>query len=48
VAAPGAVNPAVLQQGMKETGKLYFDVVGQEPDSIVFSSPTEDIVIFKG
>lgn len=33
VATPQGVNPATLAQGQKTTGKVYFDVVGDGPDS---------------
>lgn len=42
------VNPADLTQGQKRTGKLYFDVVGEQPDSVVYRSGVEDALIWKG
>lgn len=38
VATSQGVNPSTLPQGEKVTGKLYFDVTGQVPDSIFYSS----------
>ncbi|MGD9622185.1 MAG: MPT63 family protein [Mycolicibacterium sp.] len=38
-ATPQGVNPAVLAQGQKTTGKIYFDVVGGDsPDSVFYSA----------
>jgi hypothetical protein len=38
VATPQGVNPAPLAQGEKTTGKIYFDVTGEKPDSVFYSS----------
>jgi hypothetical protein len=35
VATPQGVNPATVAQGEKTTGKVYFDVTGDTPDSVV-------------
>ncbi|MGE4362484.1 MAG: MPT63 family protein, partial [Mycolicibacterium sp.] len=34
VATEQGVNPSTLAQGQKTTGKIYFDVTGQQPDSV--------------
>ncbi len=34
----------MLQQGDKTTGKLYFDVVGAEPNSVVYNDGTQDVM----
>lgn len=36
------VNPSPLPQGTKETGRLYFDVTGPTPASVVYTSGTEN------
>lgn len=36
VATPQGVNPATLAPGEKTTGKVYFDVTGDKPDSVVY------------
>ena len=35
VATPQGVNPAALAQGQQTSGKIYFDVTGAQPDSVV-------------
>ncbi|WP_428838934.1 MPT63 family protein [Mycobacterium kyorinense] len=37
VATPQGVNPAGLAQGQKTSGKIYFDVTGDNPNSIVYT-----------
>ncbi|SRX92880.1 Immunogenic protein MPT63 [Mycobacterium shimoidei] len=36
VATPQGVNPATLNPGGKTTGKIYFDVTGDAPNSVVY------------
>ncbi|MGD9620721.1 MAG: DUF1942 domain-containing protein [Mycolicibacterium sp.] len=36
VATPAGVNPATLAQGQTTSGKIYFDVTGSVPDSVVY------------
>lgn len=36
VATPAGVNPAILAQGQTTSGKIYFDVTGSLPDSVVY------------
>jgi hypothetical protein len=38
VATPQGVNPSTLAQGQKATGKIYFDVTGEKPDSVVYNA----------
>ncbi|MBU8808933.1 MPT63 family protein [Mycolicibacterium goodii] len=37
VPTPEGVNPAPLTEGASTTGKVYFDVEGPAPDSVVYS-----------
>lgn len=43
VATPQGVNPATLAQGQKTTGKVYFDVIGDKPDGVVYSEGGQDL-----
>ena len=43
VATPQGVNPATLAQGQQTTGKVYFDVVGDTPDSVVYNAGGQDL-----
>jgi hypothetical protein len=36
------VNPTGLAQGQSTTGKLYFDVTGESPDSVVYTDGGQD------
>lgn len=38
VATTQGVNPAPLAQGQKTSGKIYFDVTGEAPDSVFYST----------
>ena len=44
VATPQGVNPATIAQGQKTTGKIYFDVTGDAPDSVVYSAGDQDLL----
>ena len=46
VATPQGVNPAVLSQGQQSTGLIYFDVTGDAPDSVVYSSGGPDLAVW--
>jgi len=46
VATPQGVNPATLAQGEKTTGKVYFDVVGDSPDSVVYNAGDRDLLVW--
>jgi hypothetical protein len=41
---PQGVNPATLAQGQKTTGKVYFDVTGDAPDTGVYSAGDQDLL----
>lgn len=43
VATPQGVNPATLTQGEKTTGKVYFDVTGDVPNSVVYNANGKDL-----
>lgn len=44
VASPQGVNPAGLAPGETTTGKVYFDVTGAAPDTVVFSGSGQEAV----
>lgn len=46
VATPQGVNPSTLAPGDKTTGKLYFDVTGDNPDSVVFNAGGQDLLLW--
>ncbi|AFM19333.1 protein of unknown function (DUF1942) [Mycolicibacterium chubuense NBB4] len=46
VATPQGVNPSTLAQGQKTTGKIYFDVTGEKPDSVFYSSGGPDELLW--
>ncbi|WP_349319041.1 DUF1942 domain-containing protein, partial [Mycolicibacterium canariasense] len=46
VATPQGVNPSTLQQGEKTTGKVYFDVTGEAPDSVVYANADQDLIVW--
>jgi hypothetical protein len=46
VATPQGVNPATLAQGQKTTGKVYFDVTGAMPDSVVYNAGGVDLLVW--
>jgi Domain of unknown function (DUF1942) len=43
-ATPEGVNPATLAQGQKTSGKVYFDVTGDTPDTVVYNAGGEDLL----
>ncbi len=45
-AAPNGLSPAPLSQGTVANGKLYFDVTGPQPDSVVYNDGVEDVLIW--
>ena len=47
-ATPQGVNPATLAQGQKTTGKVYFDVTGDTPDSVVYNAGGQDLLVWVG
>ena len=42
VATAQGVNPSTLAQGEQTTGKVYFDVTGANPDSVVYTTMSGD------
>jgi len=46
VATPQGVNPSTLTQGEKTTGKVYFDVTGDTPDSVVYNAGGQDLLVW--
>ncbi|MCV7135852.1 DUF1942 domain-containing protein [Mycobacterium hodleri] len=46
VATPQGVNPATLTQGERTTGKVYFDVTGDTPDSVVYNDGSHDLLVW--
>ncbi|PQE00955.1 phosphopeptide-binding protein [Mycobacterium sp. EPG1] len=46
VATEQGVNPATLPQGQKTSGKIYFDVTGEAPDSVFYSSGVEEELLW--
>ena len=46
VATPQGVNPAALVQGQQTSGKVYFDVTGDVPDSVVYSAGGPDLAVW--
>lgn len=46
VATPQGVNPSTLSQGQQVTGKVYFDVTGDAPDSVVYSAGGPDLAVW--
>jgi hypothetical protein len=43
VATAQGVNPATLAQGQKTTGKVYFDVTGDQPSGVVYVAAGQDL-----
>ncbi|MDZ4264166.1 MAG: DUF1942 domain-containing protein [Mycobacterium sp.] len=46
VATPQGVNPSTLTQGQKTSGKIYFDVTGEQPDSVVYNAGGTDLLLW--
>ncbi|MGJ6127406.1 DUF1942 domain-containing protein [Mycolicibacterium sp. Y3] len=46
VATPQGVNPAALAQGQQTSGKVYFDVTGDVPDSVVYNAGGTDLAVW--
>lgn len=46
VATAQGVNPSTLGQGQETTGKLYFDVTGAQPDSVVYNNGGQDLLLW--
>ena len=48
VATPQGLRPDTLMQGMQNTGKIYFDVVGDVPNSVVLNDGMKDLLVWVG
>jgi hypothetical protein len=46
VATPQGVNPATLAPGQQTSGKVYFDVTGETPDSVVYNAGGQDLLVW--
>jgi uncharacterized protein DUF1942 len=46
VATEQGVNPSTLAQGQKTSGKIYFDVTGEHPDSVFYSAGGPDELLW--
>ncbi len=46
VATPQGVNPSTLAQGQETSGKVYFDVTGATPDSVVYNAGGQDLLVW--
>lgn len=46
VATAQGVNPSTLSQGQQTTGKVYFDVTGAAPDSVVYATNSTDLIVW--
>lgn len=44
VATPQGVNPSTLAPGQKTTGKVYFDVTGEAPTTVVYNDGERDLL----
>jgi hypothetical protein len=45
-ATPQGINPATLSSGEKTSGKVYFDVTGDTPDSVVYNAGGQDLLVW--
>jgi hypothetical protein len=46
IASPQGVKPSALAQGEKTSGKIYFDVTGAAPDSVVYNDGAQDLIVW--
>ncbi|OBI72379.1 MPT63 family protein [Mycobacterium sp. E740] len=46
VATPQGVNPSTIAQGQQTSGKVYFDVTGASPDSVVYNAGGRDLLVW--
>lgn len=42
------INPMSLAQGQSNSGKLYFDVTGEAPNSVAYNDGTQDLLLWVG
>ena len=45
VATPQGVNPATIAQGQETSGKIYFDVTGPAPGTVVYNAGGRDLLV---
>lgn len=43
---PNGLSPAPIAQGAQSSGKLYFNVTGTPPNSVVYNDGVEDVLIW--
>lgn len=50
LAAPswGGVSGVTLAEGQKSSGRIYFDVTGETPNSVVYNNGGEDLLVWVG
>jgi hypothetical protein len=41
------ISPATLSQGQEVGGKIYFDVTGTDPSSVVYNSMGQDLIVWQ-
>jgi hypothetical protein len=46
-ATPQGVNPSTLGQGEQTSGKIYFDVTGPKPESVVYNAAGQDLLVWE-
>lgn len=42
------ISPMSLMQGQRNSGKLYFDVTGEVPNSVAYNDGTKDLLLWVG
>jgi hypothetical protein len=45
---PDALSPAPINQGGQANGKVYFDVTGAPPTSVVYNDGVQDVLVWTG
>jgi hypothetical protein len=46
VTTPQGVNPSNLTEGGQTSAKIYYDVVGADPDRVVYNNGIQDLLIW--
>jgi Domain of unknown function (DUF1942) len=46
-AAPNAISGATIPEGQQATGKIYFDVTGPPPTTVVMNNGMEDLLVWE-
>ena len=41
------ISPATIAQGQEASGKIYFDVTGADPSSVVYNSLGQDLIVWE-